>query len=341
MIGEGTIGPKLRDLDIPVVALGASRRRLSVRTYFEIRRQLRRFRPEVIQSWMYHSNLAAYLSRGAVRPRPALAWNIRHSLHDFHHEPWLTRQVIRAGARRSGRVEAIVTNSEVSMAEHEAFGYCGLRHQVIPNGLNLEEFRSGSGDREQLRDLLGLPHTAVVVGSAARFHPIKNHAMLAEAVRRLVDQAVDVHLVLIGRGCENGGDAEILRPGLDHRLHLLGERQPLAPLLSGLDLAVVSSRSEGFPNVLAEAMACETPCVTTDVGDASVIVGNPARVVQPGDTDGLTKAMHQVLAQSFEARLAEGVTSRARIAEFYGIDAVVGRYEQLWSDLAAGLGGGS
>ena len=334
MIGEGTIGPRIRDLDIPVVALGAARRRLSMRTFLEVRRHLREFQPDVIQAWMYHSNLAAFLARGAVRDRPGLAWNIRHSLHDLANEPWMTRQVIKAGAKRSRRVDAIIANSSVSMRQHEDIGYRSPRNQVIPNGFDLESVKPVSGAAKKLRTELGLGHESFIIGCAARFHPMKDQALLVKSVASLAEQGHDIHCVLIGRGCEVGGEAESLRQLLGERLHLLGERRPLADTVSGLDcLAVSSAWGEGFPNVLAEAMACEVPCVTTDVGDAAEILGDPDRVIPPSDQEAMSKVIEMVLLTSPEDRRRAGLAGRSRIAERYPISKIVAEYESLWESL--------
>ncbi len=335
LIGEGTIGPRLRELDIQVVSLGAARRRISVKTFLGVRKHLRAFQPDVIQSWMYHSNLAAYFARRSLPGRPPLAWNIRHSIHDLAHEPWLTRQVIRAGARRSGRVQAIICNSAVSMAQHEAIGYNSARNEMIPNGVDLQEVQPVANAAEQLRNELGVGDNALLVGCAARFHAMKDQRGLALALKQLLDQGHDVQCVLAGRGCEPGGQAEALRTELGDRLHLLGERQHLAAVLSGLDCLVVSSRwGEGFPNVLAEAMACETPCVTTDVGDAAEILGDPDRVVAPGDVPALASAIAGVLNRTGEQRRAVGAAGRHRISKHFPLRDVVAHYETLWADLA-------
>ena len=337
MIGEGTVGPKLRELDVPVVALGASRRRISLGTLFGVRRHLRALQPDVIQAWMYHSNLAAYLSRGAVKGKPALAWNIRHSLHDLQHEGWLTRRVIMAGARRSRRVDAVISNSRVSLDQHESIGYRSPRNVVIPNGFDLSELGFSEEDRVASRRSMGMSEDSILVGGIGRNHPMKDHESLVRMVRQLHDQGHDVHCVLAGRGLEPGGDAETLRQvsGLGPRLHLMPEIDRVSGLLSALDVFVVSSRwGEGFPNVLAEAMACEVPCIATDVGDVRYILEDPDRIVPPGDVSAMTNAVGSLLERTPEERRSIGCLGRKRIEDNFQIEAITHQYQDLWSSLA-------
>lgn len=338
LIGEGTVGPRLRGLDVPVVSLGAARGSISPLILMSLKRQLRRLRPDVIQSWMYHSNLAAYLVRGTVPGKPPLAWNIRHSLSELHREKWLTRLVIGAGARRSKRVEAIVSNSSVSLRQHEAIGYRSRRNIVIPNAVDLDAFRPLAGSREDLRRTLGLGPDALLVGGVGRFHPMKDHGLLARAVALAAERGRDLHCVIAGRGYEVEADTVDLRSssGLGDRLHLLPENPSIASLYSGLDLFAVSSRwGEGFPNVLAEAMACGTPCVSTEVGDASLILDDPSRIVPAGDVEAMAGVIGRLMDLSSAERCSLGSRDREHIGACYRIGDVVDRYQRLWTDLAA------
>lgn len=336
LIGEGTIGPRLRELDIPVSALGAKRGRVSPLALMRVTRDLKAFQPDVVQAWLYHANLAATMSAAHLQGKPPVAWNIRHSLHDLSRESWLTRRVIRAGARRSPGVAALISNSRVAMEQHESIGFRATRHEVIPNGIDPDAVAPREESRRALRAELGLAGDAFLVGGVGRFHPMKDQATLAEAVGRLVRNDRDAHLVLVGRGCESGGPAESLRAssGLGERLHLLAERRPVAPVLAGLDCLVMSSAwGEGFPNVLAEAMASAVPCVTTDVGDAADILGAPGRVVVPGDAEAMAVVIDSMLKLSCDARDDLGLADRARVVDRYPIETMVQRYQDLWSDL--------
>ncbi|MCH2140160.1 MAG: glycosyltransferase [Phycisphaerales bacterium] len=341
LIGDGTVAPQLRKQGFDVVALGAARGRISPRTLLDLRKQLRHFGPDIIQSWMYHSNLAADLARGALAVRPPLSWNIRHSLHDLRHEKWLTRQVIKSGARRSSRIEATVFNSSVSLGQHEGIGYRSPMNVVIPNGVDLDVFRPIPGAREELRRLLGVSDDAVLIGGVGRFHPMKDHGLLARAVR-LAAEGGDVHCVIAGRGYEVEQDTAELRArsGLGDRLHLLPERESIECHYSGLDLFVVSSRwGEGFPNVLAEAMACEVPCASTDVGDAARILGDPARICPPGDLNGMVAILRDFLNATTSDKLRMGRFGRERIEARFLQNVVVDRYQELWTDLVSNTGG--
>jgi len=335
LVGMGTLGHQIRDMGIEVVVLGATRRRIELGTLFRLRRELKRFKPQVIQSWMYHSNLAAMLARLLMPARVPLAWNIRHSLHDISFEPWMTRQVIRVGAQTARWAQSIVSNSATSIEQHEAIGYRSSRFQLIANGIDPEEVHRVPGASLQLRGELGVDQDTFLVGSAARWHPMKDQAMLAKAVA-MTDPRV--HLVLCGPGCEPGGKAEILREHLPGRLHLLGERRPLSKVLSGLDCFAVSSKwGEAFPNVLAEAMACQVPCITTDIGDAAVILGDPSRVIRPEDFKAMSNALSALLDLPAEDRVLLGSTNRERIVQNYQLADMVDRYEALWESLAAAM----
>ena len=108
-------------------------------------------------------------------------------------------------------------------------------------------------------------------------------------------------------------------------------------LLAALDVFVSSSKyGEGFSNAIGEAMACSVPCVVTDVGDSAAIVGGTGLVVPPGDAGALAAAVRRVLAMSAEQRQELGRAARDRVRERFHLPVVVGRYEALYRELAAG-----
>jgi glycosyltransferase involved in cell wall biosynthesis len=144
--------------------------------------------------------------------------------------------------------------------------------------------------------------------------------------------------VLLGSGIEPGNpdlvraiDAEGLMP----RLRLLGERADMHAVYPALDIATLSSAfGEGFPNVMAEAMACGVPCVATDSGDAAEILGEFGIIVPPRDPEALAEGWRRMIALGAEGRHTLGMRARARIVENYGLDQIVARFEGLYCEIA-------
>jgi glycosyltransferase involved in cell wall biosynthesis len=332
----GTVGPRIRALGVPLEELGIGTvpgpghaRRL--------RAAVRAARPDVLQGWMYHGNLAAlYGARGTGRP---VLWNIRQSLGRLSDEKAGTALVIRAGALLSRRARVIVYNSRVSAAQHERLGYAADRTRLLPNGFDLHRFRPDPAACGRLRDRIGAPPDARVVGMVARFHPMKDHATFLAAMERLLPADPSLHVVLAGSGvaASNEPFARLLpREPWRARIHPLGEEADVAALLAGLDVcALSSSRSEGFPNVVGEALACAVPSVVTDSGDAAAVLGEAGEVVAPGDPAAFAAAVRRLLELAPEERARLGRAGRERVMREYSIDAVARRYEALYEEVAA------
>lgn len=290
---------------------------------------IRRVRPDVIQSWLYHADLAATLARAAAASRAPLAWSLRCSDMDLARYALATRLVVRALARLSGVPSVIASNSEAGLAWHRRLGYRPRRAIVIPNGFETDRFRPDPAARARLLALAGWGEDAVIVGLVARVDPMKDHGGFLEAFARTPSA---LHAVLVGRGTE----ALAIPPALAGRVVALGACEDVAALMAGFDIACLASRfGEGFPNVLGEAMACGVACVTTDVGDAAVIVGPAGIVVPPGDPASLAEALTRLAADP-DQRRALGAAGRARVLAEYALPAVAARYAALWRGLAAG-----
>jgi len=333
---EGAVGPRIRALGVPVTALGMRKSLPSVRGVVQLRRTVRAFLPDVIQGWMYHGNLAALLARFRANGRPALAWNVRHSLYDLAYEKPMMRQVIRTNRWLSPAPQAVLYNSRLSRKQHRAFGFSSRNARIIPNGVNLRRFAYSPEAGRRVRSELGIPGDAPIVGHVARLHPMKDHANFLRAAASLAARHPEVHFLLSGIDVvwENKALAELVPEEMQGRFHMLGERSDVPDLMSAMDVFCLSSWAEAFPNVLGEAMATGVPCVATDVGDSADIVDDTGVVVPPRDANALVDGIERLLMMPPEGRRVLGAAARARVQANYELGIVVEQYERLYESLS-------
>lgn len=339
LLDKGTIGPRIEALGVPVYALGMRRGIPSPAALVRLVRIARNQQPHIIQGWMYHGNLAAQLAAVFVKCNVPVIWNIRGTHTKLKDESLMTAIVIWLGARLSNRAVRIINNSLTSVLSHQQLlGYCADKWQIIPNGFDSNMFKPSEVARRNLRSELGLPSDALLIGLIGRYHPVKDHAGFLKAASLLLQIYPDVHFVLVGQDV----DKEIAELSVwlqDERLkysfHLLGSRSDLPNLTAALDILALSSLSEGFPNVVGEAMSCGIPCVVTDVGDSGRIVGETGRVVQPGDPEALAKAMMELIDMGKEGRENLGVMARQRVVDNFSLPSVVRHYESLYEEVLA------
>jgi glycosyltransferase involved in cell wall biosynthesis len=327
--GSGRLATRLRQGGAEVVLLEVAGAPGAFWSLPRVIRELRRFKPDVVQGWMYHGNLVA----SAVRPfcRGRLFWGIRQALGALDRETPATNRLIRFGARLSNRPDGIIYNSTRARRDHEGVGYSAAKGMIVPNGFDTELLSPNAEARTRLRGQLGLADDAMLVGHLARYHPVKDHATYLEASAGVSDPRL--RFLMAGRGVDPSNKelvGLIERLGLESRVTLLGEAEDVGAILPGLDVLCVSSRSEAFPNVIGEAMSCGVPCVTTDVGDAAQIVGETGRVVPVGDPARLAEALRAIVQMGAEARLRLGWVARQRIIEHYSLASMITLYQRIY-----------
>ena len=336
----GPLAARIEGLGIRVDALGISRGVPNPLGIWRLATALRDMRPDVVQTWMYHADLVGGVAAKLASMRLPVLWNIRQSTFDPTHTRRRTVGVARLCARLSSRLpERIICCSEAARGVHVALGYDESRIQVIPNGFDATAFRPDPDSRVAFRAELGLPPDTPLVGMVARVDPQKDHRTFVAAAARLHARLPNVHFVLCGNGSEHA-IAELTgwieRDGLRQVCHVLGERNDIPRVAAALDVATLSSAfGEGFPNVLGEAMACEVPCVATDVGDSAYVLGDSGRIVPPRDPDALAGAWGDLLTAGDDVRKALGQRGRRRIVDNFSISRIARSYEAAYRSVVA------
>ena len=337
MTGMGPIGDRLRAAGIEVDALGMQRSGAALRRLPALIRWLRADSPHVVQTVLYHANLFGGLAARLAGVRN-VAWSIHNSAGRLDAVKATTRRVVLGSATLSHWLPSrIMCCSELAYRNHVALGYDASRFEVIPNGFDLSHWRPDPAARRWLRAELGFAADAPVIGLFARLDPQKNHAGFFEAAGRLHRARPDVRFVLAGQGVS--ADApEVLgwmeRAGLAGVTRLLGQRDDVARLAAGIDLSVLTSIGEAFPNAVGESMACGVPCVVTDVGDAALMVGATGLVVPVDDPGAAAQAWQAVLDLPAVERERMGLAARERIAQRYELSVIARRYADFYHRIA-------
>lgn len=328
LMGAGHYGPLLEAVGIPVTCLHMRTGRPSPAALLALRAAIAANAPDIIQGWMLHGNLTAYVGWRLFRRRASLAWNIRGSLESESQEPWLARMITRFNASTSSTPHAILYNSYRSRSHYEALGYTAMAAHVVPNGFNTEIWRADTVDRETIRQELGISAADRAIGFVGRGHQEKDLPNLFAAVRKISSRHPEAVLIGVGRDLERFGDPP-------PRFIPLGQRTDVPRIMRAFDLLCLSSRAEAFPNVLGEAMATGVPCVTTDVGDARAVVGATGWVVPPRDSTALAQALSSAIDVPAEELKSRGRAARSRIQNEFSIAASVGRYVAIYHSLLA------
>ena len=339
-VGSNPISEKIHKLGIPIRYLGMHPGRPNPASMVRLIRWLRQDPPDLIQTWMYHSDLVGGLAARLAGGIPVV-WGIRQSNLDPEASSRLTFLTMKTCALLSRWLpDRIICCSEASRQVHTALGYAAEKMVVIPNGFDLETCRPDSVARESVRKELQIPEDAPVIGLVGRFHPQKDHRTFVQAARLLHHDRPDVCFVLCGADVswENHDLARwIEEAGIRKRAYLLGERDDVPRLTAAFDIASSSSSfGEGFPNVIGEAMSCRVPCVVTDVGDSARIVGQTGMVVPPRNPAALAEAWCKMVDLGREGRSQLGMAARQRIKEQFDLPQIVAQYECLFQEVACG-----
>ena len=320
LTGDGPLAAPLEAADIPVVRLDVRRVGGAIQSVGQLCRIVRDAKPDVLQGWMYHGDLFATIAHklGGSGGRK-LVWNIRCSDMRLSDYSLQLRAIVRTCTWLSPVPDVVIANSAAGGRVHVEAGYKPRRLEILPNGVDAARFVRIDDDRRALRAELGLADDAIIAMHVARVDPMKDHATLIAAAKKLRNCT----LILVGAGTE----AYDQPPGIQ----AVGPRRDVPRLLSAGDIIVSSSAyGEGFSNAIAEGMSAGLVPVATAVGDAADIVGETGRIVKAGDPDALAAAIQSIADLPAAERETRGRAARARIVERFSLDLAVERYEALY-----------
>lgn len=333
----GKYGPLLQEQGIQVYCLNMPKGKVKLAGLFRLWCLLRNYKPQVVQTWMYHADFLGGLVAKFVGIKK-IVWNIRHTDLVPGQSSRATILIAKLCAKLSGFIpNKIVCCAEKAAQVHADLGYNKEKMLVIGNGYLLDQFKPHTAARTITREILGITDNQPLLGMVGRFNAQKDHKNLLAALGLLKAQGVLFNCALIGSDIDNKNSelmAWVAENKLQESILLLGQRTDIPALMNALDVHLLSSSfGEAFPNVLAEAMACGTPCVTTDVGDAALIVGSTGWVVPPQNSQVLATAIQEALEEQKNTPKGWQTrkhNARKHIEENFSIEVMVGKYREVW-----------
>jgi glycosyltransferase involved in cell wall biosynthesis len=298
---------------------------------------LRRHKPNVIHTYLVEPSILGLLIGRLVRSG-AVVWAVRAS--DVNHSAYGRFHAVtfRISAWLSRFPNAIIANSAAGRAYHLKQRYSPRWFEVIPNGIDTTRYQPGP--RESLRRRWIVEDSDILIGVVARLDPIKGHALLMEAVATLTTIYRGPKLRFI---CVGGGSVAYLsalqalsdRLGVSDEFVWAGEQLRMSSVYPAFDFVCSPSLSEGFSNIIGEAMASGVPCVVTNVGDSGLIVGDTGFVACQGDARALADAIARMARLSTDARAELGMAGRRRIVDLFGVDLMVERTAAVFRAVCA------
>jgi len=336
MMDEGKYGPLLSEQGFKVYCLNMQAGKILPKDFIKLYKYLKSVKPDVVQTWMYHADLLGGLCAKSLGIRK-IFWNIRHSSFDTNYTKSSTYKVAQLNAKLSRVIpRKIISCAKQAIKPHVELGYVKSKIEVISNGYDLNTFKINEKLGQDIRDELEIGQRPVL-GMVGRYDPQKDHHGLLQALEVARKKGYDFDLILVGRDLNETNKTlleQVRSSGLYESTYLLDQRSDIPSIMNAMDIHILSSAyGEGFPNVIAEAMACGTPCIATNIGDSKLIVGKYGSIVEPNNIEDLATAIIEQLELLQDEVRWQNLRAKAsqRIAEKFSIQKMVASYNSVWS----------
>ena len=340
-----TLGAQMVSAGFSVVELNQRKGNISLQGITKLYLELEAFSPHVISAWLYHPSLLATVISAFLQRRSCVIWHIRSlPFATFMRTPnrYIVLKILSLLSFIAKPL--VVSNSTEAIRLHilQGFKISAKLQRVIPNGIDLAQYYPDSAEGLTVRKELGIPFDAIVIGCVGRFVPEKGYQDFFEAIKLVrknlaEDQFNRIHFLGVGNEVSLGTPSfsKISTSAFSqHQLHLLGKRSDVPRLLRALDIFVLPSISEAFPNSLIEAMATGVACVTTNVGQCGEVLGNSKYVVAPSDPIQIANVIVKLIDSGVDGRSMLGQENRMRVADKYELGKMVQNFDELFSSVA-------
>lgn len=333
---DGFYGNLLRSQGIKVTSLRINSFSSLTIGFIKLFKLIKSNKPDVVQTWMYHADILGGLAAKFTGIKK-IYWGVHSTFLNPEETKFFTKLAVKASVYLSYFVPLkIICCSEVAFKSHKEIGYDANKMVVINNGFDTNKFSPDQNKRNLIRKSLNIDHDIFVLGMIARWHPVKDHKTLLCALQKITSSSFKWKCLLVGDGMSNDNlelQSLINEKGLRNYIVCLGARQDVADVLNALDVHLLSSSSESFGNVTAEAMASSVPCIMTNVGVANKLLSELGWIVQPKNFIQLAETIEQVYLKFRDEKswLLQKSSCREKISNEYSIEFMIQSYTDCWS----------
>ena len=336
LAGSGYLANRLQSKGILVHQLDLRANLSLFKQCFKLFRLVRDIKPDLVHTWMYHSNLL-----GGIIAKLAGIKKIIWSVHAFNLERGMLKPSTRALIKFLALVSYFIPNkiiccSQKSLEIHQHLLYKKTKLVFIPNGVDPSLFSYSKLGREDIRKELDIDDNKILVGCIGRFDVQKNQLGFLKTISYIQTLGMEYHFVFVGRGNDhhNKEIQQIMNASkIGKNITLLGERDDISNILSALDIFVMPSKGEAFPVSLCEAMACEIPCIATNVGDVQFILGDISQTIDLNKFEMFSQAIIEVGSMAPKLRKKLGEKLKKRVLDNFSIDIVAKSHIELYEEI--------
>ncbi len=309
---------------ITVINLGINGLPSFFRSLYQMRYIIRDYDISLFQTWLYHADFFGSIISLIYRKK--IIWNIRCSVTRMKYTTKLILSLLKVMSFYVPK--KIIYASQSGKISHHEFGFDRSKAIVIPNGFDLQN-RIKHYKKEEDK---------FVVGSIGRFHQDKDYETLIKASAIVLTVNPKTTFVLVGNDLDVENEELINLLGkykVKSSFLLLGFQENVNDIYGMFDIYCSSSKSEGFPNVIGEAMMHEIPVVSTDAGDSKFLIGNAGEIVPIEDSQSLATAINNLISMSSIQRARIGKNGFLRISEHFKISEIMNKYNDLYKSVTS------
>lgn len=332
---KGEISKNLEDLGYRVFKIKLKKNFFSVlKGVFVLRRFFLTFRPDIIQTWLYHSNILGSIAASFLKI--PVVWNLRGTSipQGFFS---ITNLIVGLSSFLSYSMpNKIICCGESVKKAHKKLGFSKSKMVVLPNGYDFKNFKRNKQARCNIRKSYDISESNILIGSVGRFDLLKDHKNFIQACSLIRKRNKNIKFMIIGRDINIKNDALmsiLIRHNMETDIILVDEQKDLNSFYSAMDIFCLHSFSEGFPNVLVEAMANSLPCVSTNAGEAGIILNDPEFTVRVNNPTELSEKLLCMIELSTDKRKQLGLNNSNKVKKKYDIRKIKRIYFDLYNQL--------